>query len=1083
MNFSVARLRAFLGSLFSSHAAQRKLLVLALLVQGACATGYLIFERNWIEADVIQSLKNVSAMHQRSFDQLETTLGYQLTLIGKSMQDIEDGKTEPLALHAVLHKEVNQVWLDSVTVLDPDGNIVNIDSKVPLALAQQLSVQATRSFRDLPEYRAFRDSGAESTSFLVSRPNTPVLGGGGLVTYRRVTSVDGSPLGMVVAFSSLRSLSALLNADTVRGLDLGKDGLLDFIDQHSHKLLYRYLYNGEPAAMNTLPSQVISPSSFQDTGYGTDVKFYRSPVDGLERLSVLSQMHHGQWLQVVGASKDAYLFNWRIQVIFSVLAFAGIGVLQWLLLGFFQRNNQQRTFLDLVLDSVDACVYFKTSERYFAYVNAKTAALFGLSAEQIIGRRDSDVLPQNIADDFWATDNQVLTSGSKHSCTEIFVNKQGETRYYSSVKVPVQLPGQLPALVGISTDVTELQKQTLARAAAEKTLAAHNHSLWLNNQVLEKLGQNATLPEVFDAMLRIIDNYRPGMSGAVFLVSDNGRDLTGCSAPNLPEAWLEVTARLPIAEMNGASTAAARSGETVIVEDVSTHPCWAAAREKTLSLGLRAAWAQPIKNSEGKILGIFTLYKHEPAEPDDHDLVLLADYARIAQMVIERARLAGALQESQALYRLIAENNNDMIWVMEYPFLSCSYVSPSAERMRGWTPEEIRDQPFEDMVSLDSVHLVQETLQDCMRRIDVGDLTGRFFTMELEHLHKDGHVFPVETRGTIMLDSDGRPTHIIGSTRDITQRKAAEDALHQAREELANQLLLAQTLINAIPSPVFAKDRAGRYLMCNKAFEDYCGRPREEILGKDGFDLWPREMAQAWFEADNSVFNNPHAQAYDAKVLHSDGTQRDVVLNNAIFCDSHSKVAGMIGVAMDITERKAAEEATRTMALFDQLTGLPNRRMMEDQLDQMLTVAKREHRKLSLLFVDLDRFKAVNDQHGHKTGDWLLVQVASRMRSVLRATDIASRFGGDEFVILLPDAHRTEDAVLVAEKIRAELEKTFVMENGVELEISSSIGVAMYPGQAENVRDLLHSGDEAMYCAKNNGRNAVEVFGSPARKQ
>ncbi|HKN03549.1 MAG TPA: sensor domain-containing diguanylate cyclase, partial [Buttiauxella sp.] len=294
------------------------------------------------------------------------------------------------------------------------------------------------------------------------------------------------------------------------------------------------------------------------------------------------------------------------------------------------------------------------------------------------------------------------------------------------------------------------------------------------------------------------------------------------------------------------------------------------------------------------------------------------------------------------------ENSNDLIWVMEYPFLTCSYVSPSAERIRGWTAEEIRDQQLDEMVSPDSVRLVQETLQKCMRRISEGDLTGCFFTMELEHLHKDGHLFPVETKGTIMLGSDGRPTHIIGSTRDIT-------------------------------------------------------------------------------------------------------------------------------------ERKAAEEAVWNMAFLDQLTGLPNRRMMEEQLDQMLALSQREHRKLSLLFVDLDRFKAVNDQHGHKTGDWLLVQVASRMKSALRASDIASRIGGDEFVILLPDTHKTEDAVLVAEKIRAVLEKPFVMDNGVELDISSSIGVAMYPDQAENVRDLLHFGDEAMYRAKTNGRNAVEVFGHSAQ--
>ena len=197
--------------------------------------------------------------------------------------------------------------------------------------------------------------------------------------------------------------------------------------------------------------------------------------------------------------------------------------------------------------------------------------------------------------------------------------------------------------------------------------------------------------------------------------------------------------------------------------------------------------------------------------------------------------------------------------------------------------------------------------------------------------------------------------------------------------------------------------------------------------------------------------------------------------------DSASQPTRIVGSSRDITRRKAAEDSIRKMAFFDQLTGLPNRRMMEDRLAQMLALAKREQRKLSLLFVDLDRFKAVNDQHGHAAGDWLLTQVASRMNSVLRTSDTAARIGGDEFVILLPDAQKTDDAVLVAEKIRCVLEQPFVMDNGVELDISSSIGVVMYPDQADNVRDLLHFGDEAMYRAKKGGRNAVAVFAAPAQ--
>jgi diguanylate cyclase (GGDEF)-like protein/PAS domain S-box-containing protein len=305
------------------------------------------------------------------------------------------------------------------------------------------------------------------------------------------------------------------------------------------------------------------------------------------------------------------------------------------------------------------------------------------------------------------------------------------------------------------------------------------------------------------------------------------------------------------------------------------------------------------------------------------------------------------LQESQALYRLIAENSNDAIWVMQYPDLTYSYMSPSIARLYGWTPEEFSGQPPDELMSVEELRSWSDTVEEHVRSVGEGDLTACFIELELEVRNKEGHRVQVETVANIMLDSASRPTHIVGSSRDITRRKAAEDSI-------------------------------------------------------------------------------------------------------------------------------------RKMAFFDQLTGLPNRRMMEDRLAQMLALAKREQRKLSLLFVDLDRFKAVNDQHGHAAGDWLLTQVASRMGSVLRASDTASRIGGDEFVILLPDAQNTDDAVLVAEKIRCVLEQPFVMDNGVELDISSSIGVVMYPDQADNVRDLLHFGDEAMYRAKKGGRNAVEVFAAQA---
>jgi len=193
--------------------------------------------------------------------------------------------------------------------------------------------------------------------------------------------------------------------------------------------------------------------------------------------------------------------------------------------------------------------------------------------------------------------------------------------------------------------------------------------------------------------------------------------------------------------------------------------------------------------------------------------------------------------------------------------------------------------------------------------------------------------------------------------------------------------------------------------------------------------------------------------------------------------DEVADMLGAIGVLRDNSvARRTAEEAIRQMAYYDRLTGLPNRRLLEDRMDQVLAGARRRGTRVSVLFIDLDEFKQVNDQRGHEAGDWLLQQVAGRMRSVLRESDTAARVGGDEFVVLLPDSARADEAANVAEKIRCELERPFTMDDGVTLHISTSIGVALYPDHAEDARELLRFGDQAMYCAKKQGRNAVEVF-------
>ena len=177
------------------------------------------------------------------------------------------------------------------------------------------------------------------------------------------------------------------------------------------------------------------------------------------------------------------------------------------------------------------------------------------------------------------------------------------------------------------------------------------------------------------------------------------------------------------------------------------------------------------------------------------------------------------------------------------------------------------------------------------------------------------------------------------------------------------------------------------------------------------------------------------------------------------------------GYANDITEKKALEQKIRDLARFDGLTGLPNRQNFIELVESTLLRARRNRSRFALFFVDLDRFKPVNDSCGHATGDELLKVVAARLRGALRESDIVGRFGGDEFLVLLPDIAQPADAAGVAAKIGAALDRLFELASG-RFSISSSIGIAIYPDHGSSVDALIEAADRAMYEAKKDGGGA-----------
>ncbi|WP_438755117.1 diguanylate cyclase domain-containing protein [Pararhizobium sp. O133] len=308
------------------------------------------------------------------------------------------------------------------------------------------------------------------------------------------------------------------------------------------------------------------------------------------------------------------------------------------------------------------------------------------------------------------------------------------------------------------------------------------------------------------------------------------------------------------------------------------------------------------------------------------------------------------------------------------------------------------------------------------------------------------------------------------------------DALKRVTAERDHLL----ALINQVPDQLFVKDLDSRFLVVNQAVVAdksfiATGEPVtvEALIGKTDFDLFAPPVAQEFRDIELQIMQS--GQPMLSMMEHNayaDGSPKWVSMTKAPLRDRDGVVTGLVGVAHDVTLRKEAEDRVRFMAHHDVLTGLPNRALLVDRLDQAILQAAEAGRPVAIVFLDLDNFKWVNDTLGHQAGDNLLTIVASRIAVCLRATDTVARLGGDEFVILLPDPPQEIDQMIdVVERVRKSVAAP-VEIGGRTFSVTVSLGVARFPLDGRSREELLAKADAAMYQSKKKGRNAFS-FADP----
>jgi len=212
------------------------------------------------------------------------------------------------------------------------------------------------------------------------------------------------------------------------------------------------------------------------------------------------------------------------------------------------------------------------------------------------------------------------------------------------------------------------------------------------------------------------------------------------------------------------------------------------------------------------------------------------------------------------------------------------------------------------------------------------------------------------------------------------------------------------------------------------------------------------------------------------RIILPDGSLRYVQEIGEADFDIENNAIRMTGTVIDISERKEADKKIERLAYYDDLTDLPNRRLFIDRLDVLIALSKRDNTKFAVLFIDLDGFKSVNDNYGHKFGDRLLKSVAKRIKSVFRESDTITRLGGDEFIALIKETDSPEAVKKVTEKLLDTINKPYTIMDEITIKTSASIGVAIYPDDGTNADDLLTNSDNAMYIAKNAGKNQIHFF-------
>ena len=698
------------------------------------------------------------------------------------------------------------------------------------------------------------------------------------------------------------------------------------------------------------------------------------------------------------------------------------------------RRNMQ------VLGNIQDVIYRTDLEGRIAYINPAWQDLTDIPPTDVLGRNLLEFIRSGRGSELEDFFDRVRGGDSEAlQATVKVLARNGRYRWATLTAKRFTTLETGSAVIGTLHDTHGDQQQARLQAA--------------RNSVLDGLLSQTSLDTLLDRIASEWEIFQPGQRVTILLSRADG-SLTVAAAPSFGTDYRMRLEGLVPGPMMGSCGAAVYRGEPVYVADASTDPLWADYLDIVERWRIRSSWSVPFKDEHGVALGSFAVYGDRNGLPDEREVAALSEFSRLVSLVVQKSRLAAERKASEQRFQAI----------FEYAAICITLITPDGKVLSG-NPRfyERTGIASGDALGFKARELVHPAdlpaLQQGLGNLLAGSVAS--VAMEARYRGAEQPYNWVRLTITLVRDDSGEPLYFVLFSEEIDERKRNEQALREAA-----------AVFESSREGMLVTDSDFRIVNVNPAFERITGMSREQALGRRPF------MRDRVHEHRNLIRDITHSLREDGywqgeAVL---DTERERAVNLLVTAsairDAEGKVTRNVIMFSDISRLRRSQEQLQQLAQYDSLTGLANRTFAMQRLESGVQIAQINRSSIAALFIDLDRFKAVNDGLGHAAGDAVLRQVAARLLTVCEPGDILARLGGDEFLLIVQDRDRATIQRL-AESACATMRMPVVLSDGREVYVGASVGYACYPEDGECAADLVRNADAAMDNAKVLGRDRV----------